>query len=73
MYFRLGGHTSPPFSGVISFLDLYPSFVEGSGTQVTRYFNDGLHPNVNGYRVWRDQLVPFLEQARRLPETSKTQ
>jgi lysophospholipase L1-like esterase len=64
---------SLPFSGFISLLDLYPSFVDSSGVQVTSYFTDGLHPNVNGYRVWRDQLVPFLEQARRSPEMSKTQ
>jgi lysophospholipase L1-like esterase len=65
--------SSPPFSGFISLLDLYPYFVDGSGVQVSGYFTDGLHPNVNGYRVWRDRLVPFLEQARRLPGISKTQ
>ena len=56
--------SSLPFSGFISFLDLYPFFVDGSGKQVSRLFNDGLHPNVDGYRVWRDQLVPFLEKVR---------
>jgi lysophospholipase L1-like esterase len=60
---------SPPFSGFISFLDLYPSFVDGSGMQVSGYFNDGLHPNMKGYQVWRDRLVPFLRQARSLPPT----
>ena len=63
--------SSPPFSGFISFLDLYPSFVDGSGMQVSRYFTDGLHPNVNGYRVWRDQLIPFLQQARKLLPVQK--
>ena len=62
---------SPFFSGFISLLDLYPSFVDGSGSQVSTYFTDGLHPNVNGYRVWRDRLVPFLQQARNLPSIQK--
>lgn len=59
--------SSPPFSGFISFLDLYPFFVDGSGKQVSSLFNDGLHPNVNGYRVWRDQLVPFIDKVRSVP------
>ena len=59
--------SAPPFSGFISFLDLYPFFVDGSGKQVSSLFNDGLHPNLNGYRVWRDQLVPFLEKVRSVP------
>lgn len=63
--------SNPPFSGFISLLDLYPSFVDGSGVQVSSYFTDGLHPNVNGYRVWRDRLIPFLQQARRLPPAEK--
>ena len=62
---------SPSFSGFISLLDLYPSFVDGSGSQVSTYFTDGLHPNVNGYRVWRDRLVPFLQQARNLSSIQK--
>ena len=39
-------------------LDLYPAFVDGSGTQVP------------GYRVWRDRLVPFLQQVRSLAASS---
>lgn len=56
---------SEPFKGYVSFLDLYPSFVDGSGKQIGRYFNDGLHPSLEGYTVWRDQLVPFLEKVRK--------
>ena len=61
---------SAPFAGFISLLDLYPAFVDGSGAQVSAYFTDGLHPNVKGYRVWRDRLVPFLQQARSLAPSS---
>ncbi|MCX7043449.1 MAG: GDSL-type esterase/lipase family protein [Gammaproteobacteria bacterium] len=55
---------SKEFAGYVSYLDLYPSFVDGSGKQISRYFNDGIHPSLEGYRVWRDRLVPFLAQAR---------
>jgi len=60
---------SEPFAGYVSFLDLYPSFLDSSGKQISHYFNDGIHPSLEGYRVWRDQLAPFLEQTRasRLP------
>ena len=27
-------------------------------------FTDGLHPNEAGYRVWRDRLLPFLDEQR---------
>jgi len=55
---------SEPFAGYVSFLDLYPAFLNGSGKQEASYFNDGIHPSLEGYRVWRDQLVPFLEKTR---------
>lgn len=55
---------SPEFSGFTTWLDLYPSFIDGQGRQDTRLFVDGLHPSEAGYRVWRDRLVSALEQAR---------
>ena len=55
---------SQPFAGFVSFLDLYPAFVDASGKEIVRYFNDGTHPSEDGYRVWRDQLVPFLSKVR---------
>ena len=56
---------SQPFAGYVSFLDLYPAFVDASGREIARYFNDGTHPSEEGYRVWRDQLLPFLSKLRR--------
>ena len=44
----------------VSFLDLYAAFVDDQGAQRRNLFNDGLHPNREGYRVWRDRLVAFL-------------
>jgi len=55
---------SSPYANYVSLLDLYPAFVDASGRQIGNLFNDGLHPSETGYRVWRDQLVPFLDAAR---------
>lgn len=56
--------SSRPYSDYVVYLDLYAAFVDSRGQQLGQYFNDGLHPNESGYRVWRDQLVPFLSRAR---------
>lgn len=55
---------SAPFAAYTHYLDLYPAFVDSSGKQLAGYFNDGLHPGESGYRIWRDRLVPFLQQIR---------
>jgi lysophospholipase L1-like esterase len=55
---------SPEFAGFTFWLDLYPSFVDAQGRQDARLFVDGLHPSEAGYRVWRDRLVPALDEAR---------
>lgn len=54
----------PEFAGFTTYLDLYPAFVDGAGKQIGGYFNDGLHPNETGYRIWRDLLVPCLKANR---------
>ena len=55
---------SGPYAGSVHYLDLVPAFVDAEGRQIEKYFDDGLHPNETGYRVWRDQLLPFLGQVR---------
>lgn len=45
----------------LAFLDLYPAFVDATGQQRRELFNDGLHPAREGYRVWRDRLIAFLD------------
>jgi lysophospholipase L1-like esterase len=55
---------SPAWAGYTAWLDLYPGFVDASGAQITTLFNDGLHPNEAGYRIWRDRLLPFLTAQR---------
>ncbi len=57
---------SPQFSAFVSYLDLYPLFVDAAGQQIGDDFvSDGVHPNRTGYRVWRDHLVPYLRELRR--------
>ncbi len=55
---------SAPYSNYVVYLDLFPGFVDPAGQQIGALFTDGLHPNVEGYKVWRDRLLPFIEQAR---------
>jgi lysophospholipase L1-like esterase len=56
---------SPAWSPFTAWLDLTPGFVDAAGQQVAALFTDGLHPNLAGYRIWRDRLVPFLDAERR--------
>jgi lysophospholipase L1-like esterase len=55
---------SPEFAKFTIWLNLHPSFVDAQGRQKAQLFIDGLHPNEEGYRVWRDLLVPALASAR---------
>jgi lysophospholipase L1-like esterase len=55
---------SAEFSPHTVYLDLVPGFVDDKGAQIGALFTDGLHPNEAGYRVWRDRLLPFLDQQR---------
>lgn len=55
---------STEFAGFTTYLDLYPSFVDARGQQISSYFNDGLHPSTAGYGVWRDRLESFLKSTR---------
>lgn len=54
----------PGYAQAVTFLDLYPNFVDSSGAQRKELFVDGLHPNRDGYRVWRDKLLPALATVR---------
>jgi lysophospholipase L1-like esterase len=61
---------APPLARLTSYLGLYADFGDASGQQIASRFNDSLHPNQAGYRVWRDRIVPFLQAARaRAPAT----
>lgn len=55
---------SPEFASFTTWLDLYPSFLDSKGRQEGKLFVDGLHPSEEGYRVWRDRLLPALATAR---------
>jgi lysophospholipase L1-like esterase len=59
-----GFAAAPAQTDHVRYLDLYPSFLTPQGQQNQAFFMDGVHPNENGYRAWRDQLLPFLETIR---------
>jgi lysophospholipase L1-like esterase len=56
--------TTPPQADYLRYLDLYPTFLTAQGQQNTSFFMDGVHPSADGYRAWRNQLLPFLDQVR---------
>ncbi len=55
---------SPELSANLVYLDLYPAFLDTDGKQRPELFVDGLHPSLEGYRIWRDQLVPAIAADR---------
>ena len=55
---------SAEFAPFTAYLDLFPGFVDERGQQIGSLFTDGLHPNQDGYRIWRDRLLPFLDRQR---------
>jgi lysophospholipase L1-like esterase len=56
---------SPAYAPFVTWLDLYPGFVDTNGKQIAGLFNDGLHPNEAGYRVWHDRLLPVVKAVGR--------
>jgi lysophospholipase L1-like esterase len=42
----------------VSFINLYPLFLDGQGRLDARLTHDGLHLNPEGYKVW----VKFLKE-----------
>jgi lysophospholipase L1-like esterase len=59
---RLAELSQDPTRRYIEFVDLHHDFIDEHGEQIGRYFNDGLHPSLEGYRVWRDRLVATLSR-----------
>jgi len=43
------------------FIDLYPSFCGSDHKLYTKYTNDGVHLNANGYAVWENLIVPYVK------------
>ncbi|WP_269516330.1 GDSL-type esterase/lipase family protein [Brevundimonas subvibrioides] len=53
-----------PQTAYVRYLDLYPTFLTPDGQQNRAFFMDAVHPDEDGYRAWRDRLVPFLDDLR---------
>lgn len=45
-----------------TFIDLHRSFTDADGHLDARYTNDGLHLTWEGYRLWRDILLPYMNE-----------
>ena len=44
------------------FIDLHSRFVDADGYLDPRYTNDGLHLTGEGYRLWRELLIPYVRE-----------
>jgi lysophospholipase L1-like esterase len=46
----------------ITFIDLYPHFMDKEGKLSKEYTNDGLHLMGKGYLKWTEIIRPFVEE-----------
>lgn len=46
----------------ITYIDLYPLFINGDGKLKAEYTNDGLHLLGKGYIAWRDIILPYVKK-----------
>lgn len=44
------------------YIDLFPLFTDEEGMLAVQYSYDGLHLSDEGYRIWYDTLLPFVEE-----------
>jgi lysophospholipase L1-like esterase len=52
----------------VSFLNLYPLFVDGDGLLTEAFSTDGLHLNQQGYQTWRSAIQMFDQLLLKQPE-----
>ena len=45
----------------IVLIDIHPYFLDSKGRMKKEYTLDGLHPNADGYKIWKKILLPFLK------------
>lgn len=46
---------------LITFIDLYPLFLDKNGNLDAKYTQDGIHINGEAYLVWKKAIEPFIE------------
>ncbi len=46
----------------VTWIDLYPLFADENGLLRTDLTNDGLHLLAPGYIIWRDKLMPYINE-----------
>lgn len=49
-------------------LNLDSKFLDASGNVRTELFNDGIHPNAEGYRIWAREIKAIMAREKRLHE-----
>lgn len=60
---RVNGLIRPYADGShVIWADFNAKFLEADGTLPRRLMTDLLHPNAEGYRIWYDELVPYLRK-----------
>lgn len=48
----------------VTYIDLYPHFLADDGSIDDAYSNDELHLNGQGYDLWAEQLLPYVQHAK---------
>lgn len=46
----------------VTWINLYPLFDDGTGRLKAEYTNDGLHLMGKGYIIWRDAILPYVNE-----------
>jgi beta-glucosidase len=46
----------------VRYLDLTSKFLDPNGSVPAELMPDGLHPNIDGYRIWADAMQPLLKE-----------
>ena len=46
----------------IFFLDIGDKFLDDNGNLSKKIMPDALHPNLDGYQIWADAMMPVVEK-----------
>lgn len=60
---EINGHLEKLADGrTIHYLDIGPKFLQPDGTLPTEVMPDGLHPNLKGYEIWAEAIMPKVRE-----------
>ncbi len=52
----------------IKYINLFPALADSTCTLPKHMTNDGLHLNDAGYKIWRDEIAPYIAPGMKMPE-----